>query len=89
MFKKSKSDFFFKGPTVTHVDAECSQVVRVVEVVRDWLSQVEGQLDEPEGGGGVCGGEDNPTPVVHDRDVRHQYHLRFSGPKLDQNQGKF
>lgn len=64
-----------KGPTATHIDAEGGEVVRVVEVVRDWLSQVEGQLDELEGGAGIRGGEDDPAAVVHDRNVRRQYHL--------------
>lgn len=60
---------------MTHVDAEADQVSGVEEVVRDGLSQVEGQLDEPEGGAGVGGGEDDPASVVHHRDVCCQYHL--------------
>lgn len=47
-----------------HVDAEGHQVVGVEEVVGDGLSQVEGQLDEPERCPGVCGGEDDPTRVA-------------------------
>lgn len=72
---KSQNPISLKGPTVTHVDAECSQVARVLEVVRDWLSEVEGQLDELEGGSSIHGGKDNPALVIHHRDVRHQYHL--------------
>lgn len=61
--------------TATHIDAEGGEVVRVVEVVRDWLSQVEGQLDELESGAGIRGSEDDPATVVHDRNVRCEYHL--------------
>lgn len=59
----------------THIDAEGNEVVRVEEVVRDWLSQVEGQLDELEGRARIRGGEDDPASVVHHRDVCCQYHL--------------
>lgn len=58
-----------------HINAEGHEVVRVEEVVRDWLSQVEGQLDELEGRAGIRGGEDDPAPVVHHRYVCRQYHL--------------
>lgn len=60
---------------MTHIDAEGHEVVGVEEVVRDRLSQVEGQLDELEGRAGVRGGEDDPARVVHHRDVRCQNHL--------------
>lgn len=64
---------------VTHIDAEGHEVVGVEEVVGDWLSQVEGQLDEPEGGAGIRGREDDPAWVVHHRYVRCQYHLSIKG----------
>lgn len=60
---------------MTHIDAEGHEVVRVEEVVRDRLSQVEGQLDELEGGAGIRGGEDDPASVVHHRYVCRQYNL--------------
>lgn len=59
---------------VTHINAEGHKVIRVKEVVRDWLSQVEWQLDELEGRTGIRGGEDDPASVVQ-RYVRYQYHL--------------
>ncbi len=60
---------------MAHIDAESHQVIRVEEVVCDWLSQVERKLDELEGRAGVCGGEDDPTSVVHHWYVCCQYHL--------------
>lgn len=64
---------------MTHIDAEGHEVVGVEEVVGDWLSQVEGQLDEPEGGAGIRGGEDDPAWVVHHWYIRCQYHLLIKG----------
>ncbi len=60
---------------MTHIDAEGHEVVRVEEVVCDWLSQVEGQLDELKSGAGVRGGEDDPASVVQHWYVGCQYHL--------------
>lgn len=60
---------------MTHINAESNKVVRVEEVVRDWLSQVEGQLDKFEGCASICGCEDDPASVVHHRNVGCQYHL--------------
>lgn len=45
-------------------------------MVRDWLIQVEGQLDELEGRAGIRGGEDDPASIVHHRDVCCQNHLK-------------
>lgn len=59
----------------THVDAEGRQVVGVEEVVRDGLSQVEGQLYESERCPGICRGEDDPTWIAKNRRVCSQYHL--------------
>lgn len=61
--------------SVTHIDTEGRQVVRVEEVVCDWLNQVEWQLDEFEGGAGISRGEDDAPSVFQHRDVSCQYHL--------------
>ena len=70
--KKKQKSSEFEQP---HVDAEGHQVVGAEEVVGDWPSQVEGQLDELEGGACVPGGEDDPAGVVDDGRVRSQDHL--------------
>lgn len=53
----------------THINAEGHKIVRVGEVVHDWLRQVKGQLDELEGCTSIRGGEDNPTWIVKHRCV--------------------
>lgn len=60
---------------MTNINAEGHEVVRIEEVVRDSLSQVEGKLDELEGRSGVRGGEDDPSWVIHHRYICCQYHL--------------
>lgn len=59
----------------THVDAQGHEVVWIEEVVRDWLGQVEGQLDELEGRAGIGGGEDDSASVVHHGYICRQDHL--------------
>lgn len=59
----------------THINAQGHKVVRVEEVICDWLCQVEGQLNELESCTGICGGEDNPTWIFQHRYVCCQYHL--------------
>lgn len=60
---------------VTHVNAQAHKVVRVEEVICDWLNQVERQLNELERCTCIGGGKDNPTWIVQHRYVCCQYHL--------------
>lgn len=60
---------------MTHIDAESHEVIGVEEVVRDWLSQVEGQLDELKGRASIRGGEDDAASVVQHGYICCQYHL--------------
>lgn len=60
---------------VTHIDAKGNEVVWIVEVVRNGLRQVEGQLDELKGRAGIPRSEDDPTSVLHHWDVCRQNHL--------------
>lgn len=60
---------------VTHINAPSYQVVMVQKVVCDWLSKVEGQLDECKGRTSICGGEDDPSWIVHHWNICGQNHL--------------